>query len=282
MVGQSSISKFELGRRIGEGRIGEVFEAKNRESQDKVAVKLLRLEVSKLHGIQGFFHDCQAVRPISHAGIVKIIDVGTFSDGRLYVITELLAGESLAQRLGRGRFSTTQTADVVQQVARALMAVSGVGVVHHDLKPTNVFFVPDPDRASKERVVLVDFGMAKLIAERLDFGAPQYLAPEQWTGQPAGSSVDVYALGCMAFEMMCGRPAFKVDTHVLAREQHLKAPAPTVRSLVPDAGATVDRLISRMLEKNPNDRPKSLRDIAKLFDLLVGLEAPLGETVHDE
>src|SRR5947209_2381555 len=133
MVGQSSISKFELGRRIGEGRIGEVFEAKNRESNDKVAVKLLRIDASKLHGVQGFFHDVQVVRPISASGIAKVIDVGTFSDGRLYVITELLAGENLAQRLARGRFSTTQTADVVQQLARGLMAVSGVGVVHHDL-----------------------------------------------------------------------------------------------------------------------------------------------------
>jgi serine/threonine-protein kinase len=278
----SSISKFALGNKLGEGRIGEVFEAEHRETKDRVAIKLLRLEPSKLHEVQSFFHDLRTIRPITNAGIAKVFDAAQFDDGRAYVITELLKGESLATRLQRGRFSTTQTADVVQQVARALMAVSGVNVVHHALKPTNLFFVPDPDRASKERVVIVDFGLARLVAAKLEYGAPQYLAPEQWTGAPAGSSVDVYQLGLLAFEMMSGRPVFKVDTHVLAREKHLKEPPPTVRSLVPDAGATVDRLISRMLEKNPNDRPKSLRDLAKLFDLLVGLEAPLGETVHDE
>ncbi|MBX3161487.1 MAG: serine/threonine protein kinase [Deltaproteobacteria bacterium] len=278
----SGISKFALGGRLGEGRVGEVFEAENRETRDRVAVKLLRLEPSKLHEIQGFYNDVRTIRPITNAGIAKVFDVGQFDDGRAYVITELLTGESLAQRLQRGRFSTTQTADVVQQVARALMAVSGVGVVHHALKPSNLWFVPDPDRASKERVVVVDFGLAKLVAAKLEYGAPQYLAPEQWTGAPAGSSVDVYQLGLLAFEMMCGRQAIKADTHVLAREKHLKEVPPSVRSLVPDAGATVDRLIARMLEKNPTDRPKSLRDLAKLFDLLVGLEAPLGETVHDE
>jgi len=281
MVGQS-INKFELGKKFGKGRLGEVFEAINRETGGKVAIKLFNDEASRRHEIQGFFHDVRALRPISHASMAKIIDFGLREgDGRAYVITELLAGESLGDRIQRGRFSTTQTADVVQQVARALMVAAGVGVMHHALKPSNIFFTPDLDRASQERVIVVDFGLARLVATKLDYGNPQYMAPEQWTGTANDNSADIYALGCLAFEMMTGRPPFKTDNHVQAREKHLRDAPPTVRSQVPDAGAVIDRLIGRMLEKKPQDRPKSLRDLAKLFDLLVGLEAPLGETTHD-
>jgi len=281
MAGES-INKFQLGRRFGEGRLGEVFEATNREAGGKVAIKLFNPDASRRHEIQGFFDHARAMRPISHSGIAKILDFGLReSDGRAFVITELLAGESLTERLQRGRFSTTQTADVVQQIARALMVAQGVNVVHHALKPSNIFFTPDLDRASQERVIVADFGLARLVGAKLEYGNPQYLAPEQWMGAAHDGSADIYALGCMAFEMMTGRPPFSTQQHVTAREKHLREAAPTVRSFVPDAGAVIDRLIGRMLEKQPQDRPKSLRDLAKLFDLLVGLEAPLGETTHD-
>jgi eukaryotic-like serine/threonine-protein kinase len=281
MVGQS-IAKFGLGKRLGEGRLGEVFEAVNRETGGKAAIKVFHQEPSRRHEIQGFFDHVRSLRPISHAGMAKIIDFGLREgDGRAYVITELLGGESLGSRLQRGRFSTTQTADVVQQIARTLMVAQGVGVVHHALKPSNIFFTPDPDRASQERIIVVDFGLARLVGAKLEYGHPQYLAPEQWMGAAQDGSADIYALGVMAFEMMTGRPPFTSPNHVQAREKHLRDNAPAVRSYVPDAGAVIDRLIGRMLEKKPQDRPKSLRDLAKLFDLLVGLEAPLGETTHD-
>jgi eukaryotic-like serine/threonine-protein kinase len=280
MVGQN-INRFELQRRFGEGRLGEVFEGINRESGDRVAIKLFNAEVSRSQEIHAVFAQLQKLRPISHGGMAKIIDFGVRNgDSRAYVISELLGGESLQNRIPRGRFSTTQTADVVQQVARSLMTAQGVGILHHALKPSNIFFTPDPDRASKERVIVVDYGLAPLVAGRLDYGAAPYLAPEQWIGNADGSA-DIYALGVLAFEMMSGRPPFKTDNHLQARDRHLHEPAPSVRSMVPDAGAVIDRLIGRMLEKKPQDRPKSLRDLAKLFDLLVGLEAPLGDTTHD-
>src|SRR5262249_686152 len=98
---------------------------------------------------------------------------------------------------------------------------------------------------------------------------------------PAGPAADIYALGCLAFQMAVGRPPFMAPTHARMREKHLHDPAPSIRSQKPDIGAVLDQLVARMLEKRPADRPQSMKDLAKLFDLLVGPDAPLGETVQD-
>jgi serine/threonine protein kinase len=98
---------------------------------------------------------------------------------------------------------------------------------------------------------------------------------------PPDGAADVYALGCLAFELAVGRPPFQAPTHARMREKHMHDAAPSIRSQMPDIGAVLDKLVARMLEKRAADRPRSMKDLAKLFDLLVGQEAPLGETVRD-
>jgi serine/threonine-protein kinase len=282
MIGET-ISKFELRSRLGAGPFGEVWLAGHRETQRAAAVKVLHPDVSALPAISAFVAAARAVARISDASVAKVLDAGSRADGRAYVVSELVLGQTLGQRIAQGRFSQTQVADVISQVARALIAAQGVGVVHHDLKPSNVLLVPDADRASGERAVVLDFGLAPLVAAGLERAAAAYVAPELWTAGelPADGAADVYALGCLAFEMAVGRPPFQAPTHARMREKHLHDPAPSVRSQMPDIGAVLDKLVARMLEKRAADRPRSMRDIAKLFDLLVGQEAPLGETVRD-
>jgi serine/threonine-protein kinase len=283
MIGET-IGRFELRSRLGEGPFGEVWLAGHRETQAPVAIKLLHPDVSALPAIPVFVASARAIARISNAFVAKVYDAGVGGDGRAYVVSELLLGQSLGQRFAQGRLSQTQVADVVAQVARALAAAQGVGVVHHDLKPSNVLLVPDPDRAAGERAVVLDFGLAPLVAAGLERAAPAFIAPELWSrGEvPADGSADIYSLGCLAFQMAVGRPPFLAPTHAKMREKHLHDPAPTIRSLMPDIGAVLDKLVARMLEKRPADRPRSMKDIAKLFDLLVGQEAPLGETVRDD
>jgi serine/threonine-protein kinase len=283
MIGET-IGRFELRSRLGEGSFGEVWLAGHRETQEAVAIKLLHPAVSALPAIPAFVTATRAIARIANASIGKVLDVGVGGDGRAYVVSELVLGQSLGQRISQGRLSQTQIADVVAQLARALLAAQGVGVVHHDLKTSNVLLVPDPDRPTGERVVVIDFGLAPLVAAGLERASPAYIAPELWSGGeiPADpSSPDVYALGCLAFQMAVGRPPFLAPTHARLREKHLHDPAPSIRSLMPDIGVVLDRLVSRMLEKPPADRPGSFKDIAKLFDLLVGPAAPLGETMQD-
>lgn len=282
MTGET-IGRFELRSRLGAGPFGEVWLAGHRETQDAVAIKLLHPDVSALPEIPAFVAGARAVARIASASIAKVFDAGIGGDGRAYVVTELVLGQTLGQRIARGRCSQTQVADAISQIARALTAAQGVGVVHHDLKPSNVMLVPDADRASGERAVVLDFGLAPLVAAGLERAAPAYVAPELWTrGEvPADAAADVYALGCLAFELAVGRPPFRAPTHASYRERHLHDPAPSIRSQMPDVGAVLDKLVARMLEKRPEDRPRSMKDLARLFDLLVGQEAPLGETVRD-
>lgn len=283
MIGET-IGRFELRSRLGEGPFGEVWLAGHRETQAAVAIKLLHPGVSALPAIPAFVAASRAIARLSNAFVAKVYDAGVRDDGRAYVVSELMLGQTLGQRFAQGRFSQTQVADVVAQVARALAAAQGVGVVHHDLKPSNVLLVPDPERATGERAVVLDFGFAPIVAAGLDRAAPAYVAPELWTrGEvPADGAADVYSLGCLAFQMAVGRPPFVAPSHAKMREKHLHDPAPSVRSLMPDIGSVLDKLVARMLEKQPADRPRSVKDVAKLFDLLVGQEAPLGETVRDE
>lgn len=284
MIGET-IGRFELRSRLGAGPFGEVWLAGHRETQAAVAIKLLHPDISSLPSIPRFVEASRAIGRIANAAIAKIFDAGVRPDGRAYAVTELVLGQTLGQRIAQGRFSQTQVADVVAQVARALLAAQGVGVVHHDLKPSNVILVPDEDRPSGERVTVLDFGLASLVASDLSRAAPSYVAPEQWSAgdgsAPPDASADIYALGCLAFEMATGRPPFKASTHAKLRERHLHDPAPSIRSHMPDIGAVLDKLVARMLDKNPAERPRSMKDIAKLFDLLVGQDAPLGETVRD-
>jgi serine/threonine-protein kinase len=283
MIGEA-IGRFELRSRLGEGPFGEVWLAGHRETQEAAAIKLLHPAVSALPALPAFVAATRAIARIANAGIGKVLDVGVGADGRAYVVSEFILGQTLGQRIAQGRLSQTQVADVVAQLARALAAAQGVGVVHHDLKTSNVVLVPDPDRPTGERVVVLDFGLAPLVAADLERAAPAYVAPELWSrGElPAEpSSPDIYALVCLAFQMAAGRPPFLAPTHARLREKHLHDPAPSIRSLMPDIGAVLDRLVARMLEKQPADRLRSFKDIAKLFDLLVGPQAPLGETVQD-
>jgi serine/threonine-protein kinase len=282
MIGET-IGRFELRSRLGEGPFGEVWLAGHRETQGAVAIKLLHPDVSALPAIAAFVASARAIARISSASIAKVYDAGIGGDGRAYVVSELVLGQTLGQRLAQGRCSQTQVADVVGQLARALAVAQGVGVVHHDLRPSNVVLVPDPERPTGERVVVLDFGLAPLVAANLERAAAAFVAPELWTrGEvPADGSADIYSLGCLAFQMAVGRPPFLAPTHVKMREKHLHDPAPTIRSQMPDIGAVLDRLVARMLEKRAADRPRSMTDLARLFDLLVGPQAPLGETVND-
>jgi serine/threonine protein kinase len=282
MIGET-IGRFELRSRLGAGPFGEVWLAGHRETQDAVAIKLLYPDVSSLPVIPEAVNATRAVARIANASVAKVYDVGVRGDGRVYIVSELVIGQSLGQRFAQGRFSQTQVAEVIVQIAHALIAAHGVGVVHHDLKPSNVLLVPDAERVSGERVVVLDFGLAPAVPAVLERTAPAYVAPELWSrGEiAAGVSADVYALGCLAFQLAVGRPPFLAPTHAKMREKHLHDPAPSIRSQMPDLGAVMDKLVARMLEKRPADRPQSMRELAKLFDLLLGQEAPLGETVQD-
>ena len=276
MIGEV-IGNFRIVSRLGRGGMGEVFLAEHQKIGTKVAIKVLLPELSrdKAH-VDRFFNEALAVSRIKHAGIVKIFDVG-FHDkaGSAYLIMELLEGESLAGRIARaGRLPLGQICDVGRQIANILEATHAEGITHRDLKPDNVFLVRDAELASRERVKILDFGIAKLTGTLAGgspktmgtMGTPGYMAPEQW-GDSAKVDwrADVYSLGCLAFEMACGRPPFVAATFAEAFTKHLSEPPPPARSLVPELPEPLESLLAHLLAKRAEDRPASMSEIADRF-----------------
>lgn len=278
MLGHA-IGRFRVAGRAGHGGFAEAFVAVHADSGHQVALKLFRPEVTALPAMAQLHEQARKASRLSDAGIAKVYDAGIHTDGRAYLITEWVGGESLAQRAARGRMSSTQVADVIVQLARTLGVAHAAGVGHGNLKPTNVFVVPDPDRPGRERVIVVDFGHGALVAAAPGLGAVGYLAPELLTGRPADQRADIYAIGCLAFELVCQRPPFVAATLAELRDKHLTEPPPLLRSFAPDLGAVVEKMIWKLLEKRPEDRPRHLREVGKLFEMIVGFDAPLGETV---
>src|SRR6185436_6108319 len=179
MIGET-IGRFELKSRLGEGPFGEVWLGGHRETHNAVAIKLLRRDVSAHPMIPALVTATRSIARVSNPSVAKVYDVGVDRDRRMYIVSRLLTGPSLGQRCAPSRFSQTQVADVVAQIARALAAAKSVGVLHHDLKPSNVLLVPDEDRPTGERVVVLDFGLAALIPANLERAASAYVAPELW------------------------------------------------------------------------------------------------------
>ena len=278
----AAIGKFRIQTRLGSGGFGEVWLAAHEEPpHNKVAIKLFHQEVSAHPAMLLAFDEARTLSRMATAGIAKIYDANHLPSGQAYLIQDYIEGESLLQRIAYGRHSATQLADVIEQVTNALVAAATAGVFHNDVKPSNILIVKDPDRASGERAVVVDFAQGRLMSAFPERGNAGYMAPEQQAGTKGDWRIDAYSLGCIAFELGCQRAVFLADSWDKLRGKHTKDPAPNLRSFVPDASAALDRLVARMLEKNPLERPKSLKDISKLFQLMVGYEAPLGETVKD-
>jgi serine/threonine-protein kinase len=257
--------------------MGEVYRAEHTGMQTPVAVKLLNDDISEnTDHVQRFFNEARIVSKIKHSGTVKIFDSG-FHKGHAYLIMELLEGESLASRLERGPLPADQAIDIARQIASVLDATHRQGVIHRDLKPDNIYLVHDDERASGERVKILDFGIAKLAGGTManspktsgTMGTPAYMAPEQWTdSSQVDWRADAYSLGCVIFEMACGRPPFVVASIPEAYTKHAHAAPPDPRSIVPTIPADLAELILRLLAKDPAERAVSMGQVMRELEAI--------------
>jgi serine/threonine-protein kinase len=274
VIGET-IGNFKIVSRLGRGGMGEVWLAEQQSIGTKVAIKLLNASVSEdTEHVQRFFNEARAVSRIQHAGIVKIFDVGHHA-GHAYLVMEYLEGESLAQRIAQAqRLPLTDLCEIGRQAASILDATHSAGITHRDLKPDNIFIVPDRELARGYRVKILDFGIAKLtgtlagISPRTTgtMGTPAYMAPEQWgDASKVDWRADLYSLGCVTFEMACGRPPFIVSNIAEACAKHLHDAPPHVRELAPETPPALDALVDRLLAKSAAARAESMRDVERAF-----------------
>ncbi len=269
------IGKYELSARLARGAFGVVYTARDPRLERNVAIKVLRLShLANQEIVQRFLQEARATARIAHPGIVTIHDFGMVETRRgstAFIAMDLLSGESLSRRLAReGRLPPAAACEIARQVASALEAAHHVDVLHRDLKPDNIFLVPDPAMPSGERVKVLDFGLAKLGASghtqtELVFGTPRYISPEQSrSATQIDRRSDIYSLGCILFELVTGRTPFDGDPRQLI-ERHQRVTPTRAAALAPEVPAVLDELIADMLAKDPRDRPQTMGAVQRVL-----------------
>ncbi|MBL9004715.1 MAG: serine/threonine protein kinase [Myxococcales bacterium] len=274
------IGKYRLGRKLGEGGMGMVFEAVREDIGGRAAVKLLHAELARNVEISmRFFNEARAANLLEHPTIVRVFDYGNLPDGRAYLAMEYLEGESLASRIKRsGRLAIPDVLRLSRQIAAGLSAAHAKKVIHRDLKPANVMVVPESEMAGGERVKILDFGIAKLSESEAGknlhtktgalMGTPIYMSPEQCRGAGrVDEKTDVYSLGIMLFEMLAGGPPFSAEGQGEVIALHMFQPPPPLQHYVPEAPPELASLVSTMLAKDATVRPTMQQVAATLQSL---------------
>lgn len=265
--------RYDLGHPLGRGGMGQVWRGFDQVLGREVAVKLLHPGLNTEPVAARFRLEARSAARISNPHVVAVYDFGV-DDDQLFLVMELVDGRSLAADLRRtGPVSSERAANLLRQAAEGLASAHTHGVVHRDVKPSNLLLGAGPSGDRDDRVLkIADFGIARITD---DSGAPltaagevtgtsQYLAPERALGEPGGPPADIYSLGCVGYHLLTGRPPFEGDAPAAIAFQHVHhAPAPP-HETSSDIDAAVESLVLRMLAKDPDQRPTP-HEIAELL-----------------
>jgi serine/threonine-protein kinase len=260
----TQIGEYEVETKIGEGAMGTVYRAIHPAIHKRVAIKIMTPKLfDEPESVKRFVAEARAIAAIEHPGIVDVFGFGRIPDGRTYLVMEWLEGKSLGARLQEGPLSWTEACEIIRHIARALEAAHAKNIIHRDLKPENVYLQQIDD--DKPLVKLLDFGLAKstnkeegLVAKTRTgqlLGTPLYMSPEQCKSKGVDHRTDIYALGCMGYEMLLGKTPFDADNVAELISAHLVTEPPRPSTLKPDIDPDVEKLLFNMVAKDPDKRP---------------------------
>src|SRR6202166_4665239 len=279
----TKLGPYEILAPIGAGGMGEVYRAKDTRLGRDVALKILPESFSREPDrLRRFEQEARAVAALNHPNILAIHDIGQHN-GTPFLVSELLEGESLRSALDRGALPQRKTIEYGVQIAQGLAAAHEKGIVHRDLKPENVFVTKDG------RIKILDFGLAKLAqkvsadsdevtltsshtAAGVVMGTASYMAPEQVRGEGADPRTDIFAFGAVLYEMLSGVRAFRRDTAAETMTAVLKDDPPELSDPGRMVSSTLERIVRRCLEKSPDQRFQSARDLSFALSALSGTE----------
>jgi serine/threonine-protein kinase len=264
-VGSVIAETYTIEALLGRGGMGAVFLASHKRLAGKhVAIKILHTEIEDVEVVARFKREAEIAARLNHPNIVGVIDYNVAPDGMPYLVLDYLEGETLAQRIARGPMALDQVMSIVRQVGSALAAAHRAGIVHRDLKPQNVFLVPtEVDGREVEIAKVLDFGISKIRGSQTVktqdstlLGTPQYMAPEQAMGQHANidERTDVFALGAIVYEMLCGQPAFSGSSIPEVVFKVVYETSPPLGPLAPSASPAIVAAVARAMAKPSDDR----------------------------
>lgn len=283
-IGSIFARRYEVLRKLGSGGMGQVYEVLDTEINERIALKILKPEIAcDEHIIRRFKNELKLARKIRHKNVCQMFQLERY-EGTHFITMELVSGKNLKALIkGAGRLSVDRALHIAHDICEGLGAAHSLGVIHRDLKPQNIMI----DRQGIVRIM--DFGIARSIetgstAEtgRL-LGTPEFMSPEQISGQDVDQRSDIYAMGVLLFEMVTSKPPFEGTTPISVALQHLSSPPPDPRTLDPSIDEGLARLILRCLEKDRADRYQSAQELAdNLTHLLPNLPAFQQESMAGE
>jgi eukaryotic-like serine/threonine-protein kinase len=279
----TKLGPYEIVSLLGAGGMGEVYRARDSRLRREVAIKVLPQALSlDSDRMRRFEQEALATAALNHPNILAVFDIGT-SEGSPYVVSELLEGETLRERLRSGAIATRKTLDYAMQIAHGLAAAHEKGIIHRDLKPENLFVTKDG------RVKILDFGLAKLTQADpgshtsmptvthgateagVVLGTAGYMSPEQVRGMALDPRSDIFSFGAILYEMLSGNRAFHGETPADTMSSILKEDPPELSETNRNVSPALERIVQHCLEKNPESRFHSASDIAFDLEHLSGL-----------
>ncbi len=274
------LGPYEIGSPVGAGGMGEVYRAQDSRLGREVAIKVLPSNLSvDPDRLQRFEQEARAAGILNHPNILSVYDIGQ-SNGSPYLVSELLEGETLRQKIGREGVPYRKALDYSLQIARGLFAAHEKGIVHRDLKPENIFVTKDG------RVKILDFGLAKLTQQEIPsgqvtqlpttpgtepgmiLGTIGYMSPEQVRGKPADARSDIFAFGGILYELLTGQKAFRGETAADTMSAILHKDPPEITQTSSNVSPALARIVQHCIEKDPEQRFQSASDIAFAIESL--------------
>ncbi len=299
LTGKLLDGRYRIEKVLGRGGMGVVYQATHIHIDTQVAVKVLNHElVSNQAAIERFRREAKAAGRIHHPNAIQVTDFGVAEDKTVYLVMELVDGQSLHDLIWEKKtFEPQHAVNLMMQICSAVEAAHHSGIIHRDLKPDNILI---RNRDGVEEVKVVDFGIAKL-KHRTDIdkgpthtltqvgtiiGTPHYMSPEQCRGKDLDPCSDIYSLGIITYEMLCGDPPFSGDSAVEIVAKHLKDMPRPLRELRPEIPVALERTVMRAIEKDPTRRPASASEFSRELVEALTDNAATGEnralkTLHD-
>jgi serine/threonine-protein kinase len=275
LIGSTIDGRYIVEAQIGQGGMGFVYAARHAIIDKRVAIKVLRKEAAQDESAsQRFIVEAKAASKIGHQNIVDITDFGVLPDGHAYFVMEFLDGPTLAKMQTQlGQFDPQRAIGITVQIARGLYAAHQKGIIHRDLKPENIFVL---QRDGQDDIIkIVDFGIAKdkahskrLTQVGMVLGTPEYMSPEQATGQPTDHRVDMYALGCILYEMLTADVPFKGENSTKTLTSHVFDPVVPPTQKRPDLQTpqALEAVVMKTLAKKPQDRYADMKELMNELD----------------
>ena len=275
LIGQTIGGRYYLVERIGQGAAGTIYRSEHTTLRRRMALKLLHQQLAQNEdAVERFRREAITVCEIDNDHIPQVFDFGRAEDGRLFFAMEFLDGAPLSTVLEQdGRLTPERTADILSQIGDGLMEAHTLGYIHRDLRPRSIFLTRRRGRA--DFVKILDFGLAKLVQPELTdaqrtamgmtYGDPRYMAPEQARGEVADRRADIYSLGVLGYEMVCGEPPFKGTGTFDILSKLLEAPVPRLRDKRPDCPPWLESVIRTALAKKPSER---FQTVAQFLDAM--------------